>query len=90
MARESAAREEYAVQEKAKGEAYNVAQNRLKEAHRDEYRKLIEEEFQARGLEHKPRLTDFERAQQTVRDLVNKHGFDVVPDDVIPQGETGQ
>jgi hypothetical protein len=65
--------------DKAKAEAYNAAQGRLRDHHREEYRKLIEEEFTARGLIYHPRPTPFDRAKAQILAFVTEFGSDVLP-----------
>lgn len=70
-----------------KQHAYNAALNELKKIHQDEYRKLIEAEFEARGLTYKPRLTAFDRARQQIIAWVAEYGTDVLPHDQGPLTE---
>ena len=54
---------------RAKQQARDAATRRLIETHEDEFRTLMREEHEARGVEYKPRLTAEERARQQVLDL---------------------
>lgn len=45
-------------------QAYNAAWSRLRQAHREEYDALIDEEFAKRGLERRRRATSQQRAER--------------------------
>jgi len=60
-------------QAKAKAAAYNAALNRLREANRSELDGYIQEEFEKRGLVWHKRLTDAEKAEKALTDLLSSH-----------------
>jgi hypothetical protein len=65
--------DEQKAEDKAKADAYNTADKRLRDAHRDELNGYIAEEFQRRNLTWKKRLTEAERAEKTLSDLLAAH-----------------
>ena len=58
---------------KAKQAAYNAAFNRLKDQHRRELDGYIGEEFSKRGLIWNKRLTEGEKAERAMEDLLEAH-----------------
>lgn len=53
-----------------KRDARRAAERALREAHAEEFRALLEAEHEARGVEYRPRLSEEEKAEQTVKDLL--------------------
>lgn len=53
--------------------AYTEANTRLREAHRDDFEKFYEEECKKVGVTYKRRLTDAEKAQQKIDQLLAEH-----------------
>lgn len=65
-------------------QAYTAAVGRLKEAHRDEFRALVQEEAGNRGVTYEFRKTDEEKAAEQVKDLLAK--FPHLAETLQPQG----
>jgi len=65
--------EEKKAEDKAKADAYNGADRRLRDAHRDELNGYIAEEFAKRNLTWKKRLTEAERVEKQIADLIEAH-----------------
>ena len=59
--------------EQRKSRAYNKAFKRLREAHKADWDTFINEEYEAEGLEYKPRLTPKQRAQKTIEGLLAEY-----------------
>lgn len=57
---------------KALNEATRAADKRLREAHPDEWAKYKFEETKARGLDWTPRLTEEQKAEKQIADLLAK------------------
>jgi hypothetical protein len=53
--------------------AYSAAEARLREAHHDEFRALVKEEADARGVTYVFRKTDEERAAEQLTKLLAEH-----------------
>lgn len=53
--------------------ARSAAARRLREEYADRYRELMIEEHEKRGVEYQPRLTDEEKAERTVKDLLARY-----------------
>jgi len=53
--------------------AYSAAETRLREAHHDEFRALVKEEADKRGVTYVFRKTDEERAAEQMRRLLADH-----------------
>lgn len=51
-------------------EAYAAAEKRLREENRTRFDDLVQEEAKARGVEYKRRLTDEEKAEKALNDLL--------------------
>lgn len=60
---------------KSKAEARTAAEKALREAHADEFRALMVQEHEARGLEYKPRLSKEEKAREDILRLAKEHGI---------------
>lgn len=60
---------------KGKAEARTAAEKALREAHADEFRALMVQEHEARGLEYKPRLSKEEKAREDILRLAKEHGI---------------
>jgi hypothetical protein len=54
-------------------EAVAAAEKRLREAHRDEFDGYVQQEATSRGVTYKRRLTDEEKAEQQLNDLLAAH-----------------
>jgi cellobiose-specific phosphotransferase system component IIA len=54
-------------------EAVAAAERRLREAHREEFDGLVQQEAANRGVTYQRRLTDEEKALQKLRQLLNDH-----------------
>lgn len=57
----------------ALGKAYTVATQTLREAHRDEFNRLVTAEAKKLGYDWKPKLTAAEKAEQQVLELFKEH-----------------
>lgn len=55
-----------------KAAARNVAFRRLREAHREDWNRLLKAEFEKVGVEWTPPPTEEEKAQQTIVELLEK------------------
>lgn len=51
-------------------EAYSAAEKRLREENRDRFDALVQEEATSRGVTYQRRLTESEKAEQKMRDLL--------------------
>lgn len=51
-----------------RNEAYGAAVARLRDAHREEFTNLVSEEYAARGLSYRRRLTPEEKARKVIED----------------------
>lgn len=58
---------------KALSEARTAAIGRLREAHREEFNALMVEEAEKRGVKWTPRLTEEEKAEKALRELLAAH-----------------
>ena len=67
---ETAAPEAKVDSQKALSEARTAAIGRLREAHREEFNALMVEEAASRGVKWTPRLTDEEKAEKALRELL--------------------
>lgn len=56
--------------QKARAKAYNRAQTRLREAHADEWQTILGEEYEAVGIEYKPRLSPEQKAKVQIEALL--------------------
>lgn len=56
-----------------KSRARGRAEARLRDAHRDELFGYIQEEMTKEGVNWQPRLTEEERAERQIEDLLNRH-----------------
>lgn len=80
---------------KSKAEARTAAEKALREAHADEFRALMVQEHEARGLEYRPRLTKEERAREEIVRLAKENGIRltfqaITTEDVLANTEIGQ
>jgi hypothetical protein len=64
---------ERAERDKQMSAAYTAASKTLRENHRDEFNQLYAKEAKARGYDWKPRLSEAEKAEQQMRELLAKH-----------------
>jgi hypothetical protein len=53
--------------------AYSAAEQRLREAHHDEFRALVKEEADKLGVTYVFRKTEAERAEETLNKLLTDH-----------------
>lgn len=58
---------------KALREAYTAATQRLRDGHREQFNTLYREEAEKKGVEWKPRLSESEKAESQIRELLAKH-----------------
>jgi hypothetical protein len=70
---EAAPTTQTAEEAKNKAAAYNAALSRLREAHRAELDTFAQEEFDKRGLVWKKRLSENEKAEKALADLLSTH-----------------
>jgi hypothetical protein len=81
------------VRDTALTAAYNAANGRLRDAHRDEFNSYYAEEAKKRGQEWEPKLTPEQKAQQQVTDLfaefpaLRERLFGGEEAEVVPEGE---
>lgn len=54
-------------------ESVAAAEKRLREAHREEFDALVQQEAESRGVTYQRRLTDEEKAEQKLRQLLAEH-----------------
>lgn len=54
-------------------QAYTAATSRLRDAHRDEFERLYQQEATNRGVEYTPRLTPEQKAEKQLADLLREH-----------------
>jgi hypothetical protein len=56
-----------------KREAYGAATSKLRDKYRDEFNELMAEEARARSIEWSPRLSEVEKAERQIADLLALH-----------------
>ena len=61
------------TEEALRREAYNAAETRLKEEHKDRFRALVQEEAAKRGVTYAFRKTPEERAREQMQALLAEH-----------------
>ena len=54
-------------------QAYTAATSRLRDAHRDEFERLNQQESQNRGVDYTPRLSPEQKAEKELADLLERH-----------------
>lgn len=54
-------------------EAYAAAEKRLREENKDRFNALVQEEAEARGVTYQRRLTEAEKAEKAMSDLLAAH-----------------
>lgn len=54
-------------------QAYSAAEKRLREQYREQFDALVQEEATARGVSYQRRLTEEEKAEKALQDLLAAH-----------------